>query len=574
MAGGLIGARLPLMTSPPSSLEHQALARLKAGDAAGAEQDLLGALTAVTGASRSRILAALGEARLAQGYALEGAKALQEAGSDPRLQLRRAHMLIQGGRFPAALEALGKLPAAARQGFDFWSLKADALRQTGRWSEAADAAAQALKAKPASRNMTLVRAAGLGHAGKWAEAAPLFQRYPDFPPAIEMNAGALVGSGRTADARALLSSALGRFPADAALHRARAMIAWMDGEKETFADALIAAADARPSDLALGMAAADLLRRAGRHEQSLARLDALRRLAPLPQLDSAAAIVLSALGRHAEAAALARSSAAQLPRVDWVRRNAACILLSAGGAEEARVHSDWGLALDELDQEWLAIDAVARRAAGDESYRRTYDYDRFVQAFDLAPPDGYATTEDFIHALAERLRELHDFSNHPLDQSLRGGSQLQLNPDVPQDPLIEKLFGALKAPINQYIDSLGQDPSHPHLSRKTGRWRMQGAWSVRLVKGGSHVNHIHPEGWISSAFYVVVPPSVRPESNSAEGWITFGEPFFPVDGIASERAVCPKAGRLVLFPSYMWHGVNAFTEDAERISVAFDLVPD
>jgi len=103
---------------------------------------------------------------------------------------------------------------------------------------------------------------------------------------------------------------------------------------------------------------------------------------------------------------------------------------------------------------------------------------------------------------------------------------------------------------------------------------MQGCWSVRLVKGGSHVNHIHPEGWISSAFYVVVPPSVRAESNSEAGWITFGAPYFPVEGLAPERSVCPKPGRLVLFPSYMWHGVNAFTDEAERISVAFDLVPE
>jgi hypothetical protein len=103
---------------------------------------------------------------------------------------------------------------------------------------------------------------------------------------------------------------------------------------------------------------------------------------------------------------------------------------------------------------------------------------------------------------------------------------------------------------------------------------MQGCWSVRLVQGGSHVNHIHPEGWISSAFYVVVPPSVRPESNSQGGWITFGAPYFPIEGLSPERSVCPKPGRLVLFPSYMWHGVNPFPDEAERISVAFDLVPE
>ncbi len=562
------------MSAAPSPLERQALARLKAGDAAGAETEIASLLAGASGPARQRLTEALAEARFAQGYALEAAGTLEAAGGKPRVALRRAFMLVQAGKFPAALAALAALPASARQGFDFWSLKADALRQTGRWHDAADAAARALKANPSSRNMTLIRAAGLGHGGEWREAAPLFAKYADFPPAIEMHAGALVGSGRTAEARALLSSALERFPADASLHRALAMIAWMAGEKETFASGLIAASDARPQDIGLGMAAADLLRRAGQLPDALGRLDRLRAAFPMPHLDSAAAIVLSALGRHAEAAALARRSAAQAPRVDWIRRNAACVQMSAGDPLGARAHSEWGLSLDPGDQEWIAIDAVARRASGDPAYRVPYDYDRFVQAFDLDPPEGYPTTDDFIAALAARLRELHGFSNHPLDQSLRGGSQLQLNPDVPQDPLVEKLFDALKGPINRYLATLGQDAGHPFLAPNTGKWRMQGAWSVRLVQGGSHVNHIHPEGWISSAFYVVVPSSVRPESNSQEGWITFGAPYFPVEGLASEHAVCPKAGRLVLFPSYMWHGVNAFNEDAERISVAFDLVPE
>lgn len=565
------------MQAAPSLQERQALARLKSGDAAGAEADLLAALQAASApAVRSRIWEAIAEARYAQGLAMEGAAALEQAGSasTPRLALRRALMLIQAGKFPLALAMLAALPASARSGFDFWSLKADALRQTGRWSEAADAAAKALAVKPASRNMALIRAAGLGHGGQWKDADPVFRQYADFPPAIEMHAGALVGSGRTDEARTLLSSALERFPDNAPLHRALAMIAWMAGEKDTFADGLLAAADAHPGDANLGMAAADLLRRAERFEEALARLEALRRTFPVAQLDSAIAIVLSTLRRHEEAARLARQSAAQLPRTDWVRRNAATVLLSAGAAAEALSHARWGLGIDPLDQEWIAVNAVARRAVGDASYRSNYDYDRFVQAFDLPPPEGFDTTEAFLIALAGRLRELHTFSSHPLDQSLRGGSQLQLNPDVEQDPLIEKLFAALKAPIRQYLSALGHDPDHPFLSRNRGDWRMQGCWSVRLVKGGSHVNHIHPEGWISSAFYVVVPPSVRPESNSQEGWITFGAPFYPVDGITPEKSVCPKPGRLVLFPSYMWHGVNAFTEDAERISVAFDLITD
>ena len=149
-------------TAGPSPLERQALARLKAGDAVGAESDFAAALNAAsTPAARARIWEGLAEARFAQGLAMEGAIALEHAGSDtkPHLALRRALMLIQAGKFPLALESLSRLPVSARQGFDFWSLSADALRRTGRWSEAADAAGRGLKANPASRNLALIRAA-------------------------------------------------------------------------------------------------------------------------------------------------------------------------------------------------------------------------------------------------------------------------------------------------------------------------------------------------------------------------------------------------------------------------------
>ena len=125
------------MSPDPSPLERRALARLKAGDPAGAEAELMAALEAAPRADRPRLWEAIGEARLTQGFALEAARALEQAGAaDPRLTLRRARMLVQAGKFPAALAALGKLPAAARQGFDFWALKADGLRQSGRWNEA------------------------------------------------------------------------------------------------------------------------------------------------------------------------------------------------------------------------------------------------------------------------------------------------------------------------------------------------------------------------------------------------------------------------------------------------------
>jgi len=46
-----------------------------------------------------------------------------------------------------------------------------------------------------------------------------------------------------------------------------------------------------------------------------------------------------------------------------------------------------------------------------------------------------------------------------------------------------------------------------------------------------------------------------------------------VPGLSPFLEVQPRPGRLVLFPSYLWHGTHALRGDAPRMSVAFDAVP-
>jgi hypothetical protein len=56
-----------------------------------------------------------------------------------------------------------------------------------------------------------------------------------------------------------------------------------------------------------------------------------------------------------------------------------------------------------------------------------------------------------------------------------------------------------------------------------------------------------------------------------EGWLKLGEPQAEL-GLDLEpfRKIEPKPGRLVLFPSTMWHGTIPFAE-GERLTVAFDV---
>ncbi len=212
--------------------------------------------------------------------------------------------------------------------------------------------------------------------------------------------------------------------------------------------------------------------------------------------------------------------------------------------------------------------SVARKT--DNSHRLLYDYDSLVQVYDLSPPQGYSSMEDFNGALKAVLNKLHVYVGTPTNQSLRNGTQTQLDLSLVDDPVIQTFFRAIDHSVRDYLTNLGNQTEHPLRKRNTGNYRIFGAWSVRLQPGGFHVNHVHPMGWISSTYYVDIPDSINEKSK--QGWIKFGEPAIDL-GQSAEYFVQPKVGRLVLFPSYMWHGTLPFEGENSRLTLPFDIVP-
>jgi len=100
--------------------------------------------------------------------------------------------------------------------------------------------------------------------------------------------------------------------------------------------------------------------------------------------------------------------------------------------------------------------------------------------------------------------------------------------------------------------------------------RFSGAWSVRLLDRGFHSDHVHPLGWLSSAFYVALPTAMDGADNQQAGWLTFGECRRLLPDLAGFKAIRPRIGQLVLFPSLTWHGTRPF-DAGERMTVAFDI---
>ena len=100
--------------------------------------------------------------------------------------------------------------------------------------------------------------------------------------------------------------------------------------------------------------------------------------------------------------------------------------------------------------------------------------------------------------------------------------------------------------------------------------RFAGSWSVRLGGGGHHSNHVHPQGWISSALYLALPSRQATDSPES-GFLVLGEPPAELGiDLAPHTVIEPKVSRVALFPSWMWHGTRPFAE-GERLTVAFDV---
>jgi putative 2-oxoglutarate-Fe(II)-dependent oxygenase superfamily protein len=206
----------------------------------------------------------------------------------------------------------------------------------------------------------------------------------------------------------------------------------------------------------------------------------------------------------------------------------------------------------------------------DARYAELHDYPRLVRQYRLEPPTPYPDIEQFNAAFARELLALHR-GHRPLEQSLRGGSQTERN--LPRDnPVIAAFFAMIDAPIRDYIARLRDaERAHPTDRRKSAGYRIAGSWSVQLQPGGFHLDHVHPQGWLSSAYYVELPETT--DESTRAGWLKFGEPGVPVAGCAPDLYVRPYAGLLVLFPSYVWHGTVPFETGGRRLTAAFDVVP-
>ena len=503
------------------------------------------------------------DAHVNRGIALTALDRLDEAEKSYRRALH-----IQPGSM-AAVQGLGVL-----------------LNRRGKPKEAETLLSRALQQATAAKKPDARQIAGLQHALAMSlkaqqrpeEALALLdgaeRAVPDLPTLHYNRANLLQELMRGGEAVESYRRAIAANPLDMPAHSDLNALLYRLGRDEEFLRSYDEAAALYPDMPMLFTDKASMLLHAGELEKAA---EAFRAAIPLKPDDvmprDGLALALGKLGQFEDAIAEHETVLRMEPENGPAWRNFAYTLLRAGDPERAAKAAEEALARNPVEQGALTFWGTALRALGDPREEALNDYETLVQRFELAPPPGYADIESFNRELAQVLTAMHTDARGFVNQTLRDGTQTLGNLFLRREAMVQALKTEIDNAVGEYVARMKDDASHPVYRRRTREFRYSGSWSTKLNDCGYHTNHFHPEGWISSAYYVAVPDAVG-DANEKAGWLKFGEPDFAApyrDPV--RRAVQPRPGTLVLFPSYMWHGTNPFRAEAPRMAVAFDVVP-
>ena len=519
----------------------------------------------------------------------------------------------QRGRHQQAVEHIERALAQRPGNADYLNNLGEAYRALRRFEQAMDCYRRALAIRPADANALNNLGLALHHSHRFDDAQRAFsdalhaggddpevhvnlgnvrRDRGDLPAALACYRQAIASAPRHAPAHAWLGVTLYEMgqgdsavqaltlatelaPLDLEAHNNLKRVYWNLDRRDRLHDSFRRACERLPqvADTHLNLAESLLLNHACAEAVDAAR----RGLAVSPDSARGHGLLgraLGAMGRLDESLAAHRRALALDPDDPLLREEHASALLSAQRFEQARELLLPALAAAPRRSGILARLTIAMTELDDPRLASLVDYRHYVHARLIDVPEGFADLDSFNAALHEELAAQHVTPNHPLEQTMRGGTQTLNN--LFQNPrgLVAVLERQIRKVADEFVASLPCDPDHPFLRFAGAQRVFSGAWSTILRGGGYDGSHIHNEGWLSGTYYVRVPEFTPRQLAAGEGHIQFGEPpaRFASARNASQRLIAPQVGLAVLFPSYYWHGVRRFDGGGLRHSVSYDIV--
>ncbi len=483
-------------------------------------------------------------------------------------------------RHEEAVRSIEKACELNPQDVRFWSALGTSLKSLDRIEEALESFNKALDISPDYFKALHNKGVALRMLERPDEALICFKKalpQDDRVPELHFSmACAAYDAGDLSAADKSLNQAIS-LKADYVLaHETLNKMYWEHGNTDKFTLTYQTAIKRMPVSTELRVAYANQLKLANRTEQAAEVLHtALDELGPAPELHHCLGMLYGQTGSVDFAVEHLSTAVSGDPASERYRIDVANFLIREAQYKEAMTHLEVAESVNPDDQEMWALKGLCWRFTSDDREAWLNNYDLFVQAKLLETPDGYDSFEHFMHELRQALIVMHDNVETPLDQSVRGGTQTPGRLLFKPVKVIQDYRLVLENRIREYLASLPDDPKHPYLRRKAASFRFSGSWSVRLKTEGFHVNHVHPEGWLSGPTYIEVPKSVHEDDPEKAGWVKFGETGMDL-GPTRERAaleICPREGLCVFFPAYTWHGTIPFHSSEHRMATPCDVLP-
>ena len=350
---------------------------------------------------------------------------------------------------------------------------------------------------------------------------------------------------------------------------------WEMQNEDDFLTSYVKAFQLLPTDLALRFSYASTLIRLGHYDISLEFLKQLPKAAEQDyQYFDLLGAVYKGLGDKTSALKMQRRAQQfkDIPISSTI--NLVETLLETEHYREAQEILNEALIREPKNKHAWALLGIAWKMLGDPRSKTLNDYNNLVREYILDVPEGFDSIEDFCEELSSYLQTLHTAKTQPLEQTLSGGTQTKGNLFNDANPLIQAFVNKVELCIRDYIKQTKPLNNRLPVLQSSESFHFSGSWSVRLKQNGFHSQHVHPMGWISSAFYVKLPTDIEDQTTKA-GWLKIGASNIEINNEPIiEKHIKPEIGKLVLFQSYMWHGTIPFDSDEERMTIAFDVARD
>lgn len=195
---------------------------------------------------------------------------------------------------------------------------------------------------------------------------------------------------------------------------------------------------------------------------------------------------------------------------------------------------------------------------------------------------NYATLNPILHRKIEKIRSIDEKSQTTSKESYglgwtsfyacEGNYNSEHNLDNLKEfsPLREFIWQS----ILEYVKFVGYDLVNLETTR------LGVVWASVNTKFSYHEQHIHPNSFLSGVYYVKVPKNsgninfIDPRNSMRTLELEPDRSGVLTDPLRRQIDVCPEDGMLLLFPSWLGHEVQQNMSDDERVSIAFNIIPD